>query len=98
MHMVSHPTNALRKSAKPVHGSAEVLVQSRLPLVINQRCPVFGRENDVIVKRKKCRFHKEGKVLASLRDADVWVVCSGGVAALNHRLIAANPTGSKANV
>ena len=36
-----------------------------------------------------------GRVLASLRDAGVGVIATGGIASLNHRLMAWNPPGSR---
>jgi hypothetical protein len=48
----------------------------------------------VVVQSKKRRGHNDAGLLASLRDAALWCIVSGGIASLNHRLMALNPSGS----
>jgi len=52
-----------------------------------------------VKSRVKCLIIGESEhLLASLRDANKWNQLSGGVAALNHRLIAVIPSGSGSNL
>jgi hypothetical protein len=46
----------------------------------------------------KLRWQGGMSWLASLQDADVARISSGGVATLNHRLIAENPSGSTSTI
>lgn len=94
MHMVGHASDSLRKSAKPSHGAAEVFVQSVSPRGVDERHSIFGGENDVAVQDKKGRGHNDAVLLASLRDAGRLRIVSGGIATLNHRLMALMPSAS----
>jgi hypothetical protein len=48
----------------------------------------------VVVQSEKCRWHGSASLLASLRDARCFPILPGGVASLNHRLIAGMPSAS----
>ena len=94
VHMIGHTADSLRKSAQPCHGAAEVFVQSFSPRRVDERHSVLRGENDVVVQSKKRRGHNGAVLLASLRDAGRRRIVSGGIAALNHRLMAWMPSAS----
>ena len=94
MHMIANAADALRKSSESCHGAAEVFVQTFHPSLINEWHAIFGGEHDVVMQSKKGRGHNEAGWLASLRDAWRFRIVSGGVASLNHRLIALMPSAS----
>ncbi len=50
MHMISYPTDALRKSSKTANRSAQVIVQARAPGSFDARHSVFGAEYQMIMK------------------------------------------------
>lgn len=91
VHVVGHPANTLREPAQPRHRASEVFVQAVPPHGINQRQAVLRGKDDVVVQREKRRGHGFVDQLASLRDAEWLCNLSGGVASLNHRLMASMP-------
>lgn len=94
MHMIGHAADTLRESTQPSHGAAEVFMQSVPPRGVDERHSIFGGKNDVVVQGKKRRGHSDAGLLASLRDAGRLRIVSGGVASLNHRLMALMPSAS----
>jgi hypothetical protein len=48
----------------------------------------------VVMQSEKCRWHGGAWLLASLRDARCFRILAGGVASLNHRLMAGMPSAS----
>ncbi len=94
MHMIGYSADTLRKSAKPRDGAAEVFMQSFPPRRLDERHSFLRGENDVVVQGKERRGHGEAALLASLRDAGCSRIVSGGVASLNHRLMAWMPSAS----
>jgi hypothetical protein len=94
MHMIGDTAYPLRESTESAHRAAKVVVQSFPPGIINQRDPIFGGEHNVLVQSEKRRGHKNAGLLASLRDAGCLLILSGGVASLNHRLMALMPSAS----
>ena len=106
MNMVLHPANTLAKASETVHGSTEIFMQPVAPGGLDDGSPVLGGKDEMVVQGEEGRGHN-GSWLASLRDA--WILhilsggiaslnhmpsASGGVAPLNHRLMAGNPPGS----
>ena len=89
--MISNAANALREPAQPRHRASEVFVQAVPPRGINQRQAVLRGKDDVVVQREKRRGHGFAGRLASLRDAGCLCNLSGGVALLNHRIMASMP-------
>jgi len=94
MHVISNTAHALNKPAKSADRAAEVFVQTFTPRGVDQRDAVFGGKHDVLMPREKCRWNGGAWLLASLRDARCFAILSGGVASLNHRLIAMMPPAS----
>lgn len=107
VNMIGHATDTLRIPAKSSHRAAKVFVKAVSPCSVDQRRTIFGRENDVVMQSEERRGHSGAVLLASLRDAGLWRIVSGGVASLNHmpsasggiaslnhRLMALNPSGS----
>lgn len=94
MHMIANATDTLRKPSESRHGAAEVFVQTFHPSLIDEWHAVFGGKHDVVMQSKEGRGHNEAGWLASLRDAWRFRIVSGGVASLNHRLIALMPSAS----
>ena len=94
MHMIGYSADTLRKPAQPRHSAAEVFVQSFPPRRVDERHSILGGENDVVVQGEKRRGHGDALLLASLRDAGCSRIVSGGIAALNHRLMAWMPLAS----
>jgi len=84
----------LRIPAKSSHRATEVFVKAVSPSNVNERRTILCGENDVVMQSKERRGHNGAVLLASLRDAGLSRILSGGVASLNHRLIALNPSGS----
>ena len=94
MDVISHATHALSESSETTDCSTEILVQTPTPRFVNQRHSIFCGKDDVVMQSKKRRGHGGAGWLASLRDAIIFRIVTGGVALLNHRLIAWNPSGS----
>jgi len=94
MHMVRNTTDTLSEASEAVHGAAEVIVKAPAPIIGDERRSLFGGKHQVVMQGKEGRWHIGG-VLASLRDAFVSVIVTGGVASLNHWLMAWNPPGSR---
>ena len=94
MHMIGHATHALRKPAKSSHRASKVFVKAISPCNVDERCSILRGENDVVMQSKERRGHNGVCWLASLWDALIWPTLSGGIASLNHRLMALNPSGS----
>ena len=61
----------------------------------NHRRTILGGGDDGGMGSDERRGHDGALLLASLRDAVVSLMATGGVAALNHRLMALNPSGSR---
>ena len=94
VNMIGHATDTLRIPAKSSHRAAKVFVKAVSPSNVDQRRTIFGRENDVVMQSEERRGHSGAVLLASLRDAGLWRIVSGGVASLNHRLMAGMPPAS----
>jgi hypothetical protein len=107
MHMIGHAADTLRKPAKSSHRAAEVFVEAFAPSSVDERNTILRGENDVVMQSEERRGHNGAVLLASLRDAGLSRIVSGGIASLNqmpaasggvaplnHRLIAENPLGS----
>jgi len=94
MHVVSNPADALNKPTKSADRSAKVFMKAFTPGSVNERLAVFGGKHDVVMQSEKCRWHGGASLLASLRDARCFRIIPGGVAPLNHRLIAGMPSAS----
>jgi len=94
VHMIGHATDTLRIPAKSSHRAAKVFVKAVSPCSVNERNTVLRGENDVVMQSEERRGHNGAVLLASLRDAGRWRIVSGGIASLNHRLMALNPSGS----
>jgi len=91
VHMVCNAAGTLRNSSESRRRAAEVCVQTFAPRIRNQRRARLCGKHDVVMQSKKRRWHGWVWSLASLRDAFVLPVWSGGIASLNHRLIALMP-------
>jgi len=109
MHMIGDPADALNVSSKTSDRPSEVFVQPIPPGGLDQRVSLFCGKDDVVMQGEERRRHNDAGLLASLRDARVRRILSGGIATLNqmpsasggfatldHRLIAQIPSGSKA--
>lgn len=94
VHMIGHATDTLSNTTQPTHGATKVFVEAFAPSSVDERNTVFRGENDVVMQSKKRRGHNDAGLLASLWDAALWCIVSGGIASLNHRLMALNPSGS----
>jgi len=94
MHMIGYAADTLGIPAKSSHGASEVFVKAISPCDVDERSAILRGENDVVMQSKERRGHNDTSWLASLRDAGLWRIVSGGIALLNHRLMALNPSGS----
>ncbi len=96
VHMIGHASDTLRIPAKSNHRAAEVFVKAVSPSNVDERRSILRGENDVVMQSKERRGHNGAGWLASLRDAGLSLsrILSGGVASLNRRLMALNPSGS----
>ena len=94
VHMIGHAADTLRIPAKSRHRAAEIFVKAVSPSNVNERRTVLGGENDVVMQSKERRWHNGAGWLASLRDAGLSRILPGGVASLNHRLMAGMPPAS----
>lgn len=94
MYVIGHAAATLRIPAKSSHRAAEVFVKAVSPSNVNERRTILRGENDVVMQSEERRGHNGAEWLASLRHAGLWGIVSGGVASLNHRLMALNPSGS----
>lgn len=94
VHMIGHTTDTLSKTTQPTHGATKVFVKAISPCTVDERRSILRGEYDVVMQSKKRRGHNGAVLLASLRDAALWCIVSGGIASLNHRLMALNPSGS----
>jgi hypothetical protein len=94
VHVVSNPAYALNNPAKSADSSTEVFMKTLTPGGVDHRDAVLGGKYDVVMQSEKCRWHGGVRLLAFLRDARFIRILSGGVASLNHRLIALMPSAS----
>ena len=94
VHMIGHATDTLSETTQSTLGAAEVFVKAISPRNVDERRSILRGENDVVMQSKKRRGHNGAVLLASLRDAWCSRIVSGGIASLNHRLMALNPSGS----
>ncbi len=94
MHMIGHAADTLRIPAKSSHRAAKVFVKAVSPCSADERNTVLRGENDVVMQSKERRGHNGAGWLASLRDAGLSRIVSGGIASLNHRLMAGMPPAS----
>lgn len=94
MDVIRNAAHALAESSQTTDRSTEILVQTPTPRFGNQRHSIFGGKDDVVMQSEKCRGRGGTSWLASLRDAVIRRIVTGGIAPLNHRLIAWNPSGS----
>jgi len=92
VHVVSNPAYVLNHPAKSADRSTEVFMKALTPGGVDQRDAVLAGKHDVVMQSEKCRWHGGVWLLASLRDARCIHILSGGVASLNHRLIALMPS------
>ncbi len=90
--MVGNAAGTLRNSSESRRRAADVFVQTFAPRFCNQRRARLCGEHDVVMQGEKRRWHGWVWRLASLRDAFVLPAWSGGIASLNHRLIALMPS------
>jgi len=96
MHVIGHASYPLRNAAQPRHRAAEVFMQAIPQGRIDHRCAVLRGEYEVEMESKKRRGHGGRRTrLASLPDAGLLRIVSGGVASLNHRLMAWMPPASR---
>ncbi len=93
MHVVGDAADALGETSETVHRSTEVFVEFAPPVRMNAGDAVLGGKDQVVMQSKEGRGHSGGW-LASLRDARIFRMLTGGVASLNHRLMAAMPPAS----
>ena len=94
VHMIGHTADTLRNSTEARHGTTKIRVQRFAPGIGDQRRAVLCGKHDVVMQSEKRRWHGEAGRLASLQDASLRRMSSGGVASLNHRLIAMMPSAS----
>ena len=94
MHMITYAANTLSETTQSSHGATKVFVESISPCNVDERRSVLRGEHDVIMQSEERRWHNDAGLLASLRDARLWRIVSGGVASLNHRLMAGMPSAS----
>ena len=92
VHMVGKAAGTLRDSTESRRRAAEVFVQTFALRFRNQRRARLCGKNNVVMQSEKRRWHGWVWRLASLRDASVLPAWSGGIASLNHRLIALMPS------
>jgi uncharacterized protein YqjF (DUF2071 family) len=80
VYVICHTADPLRDSTKAGHGATEVFVQSFAPRIGEQRRAVFCGKYDVVMQSEKRRWHGEAGRLASLQDASLRPISSGGIA------------------